>query len=178
MAKARLIIEQFIEEHQSVASTLQVVVPSAAFPLVIGYKGAKAQEIALASGAKFDLDRGNEVANLKGSQEACRRAADMIHEILVREGLASPSMSPSSMSKDGLIASSGAFPEADEDDDDGGVDDGGGAGVDQDDVTKGGNGLKLPPGATPAMIARMQELSMSKSAARRKRRKEQQTQGK
>ena len=61
MAKARLIIEQFIEEHQSIASTLQVAVPAAAFPLVIGYKGTKAQEIAQASGAKFDLDRNNEV---------------------------------------------------------------------------------------------------------------------
>ena len=101
---------------------------------------------------------------MKGSPEACRRAADMILEILIREGLASPS---EQLSKDGQ--STGALPEDEEDED---VDD-----VDQDDVSKGSNGLKLPPGATPAMIARMQELSMSKSAARRKRRKEQQIQG-
>ena len=88
----------------------------------------------------------------------------MILEILVREGLASPS---SPLSKDGV--STGPLPEDEEEEEDD---------VDQDEVAKGGNGLKLPPGATPAMIARMQELSMSKSAARRKRRKEQQNQGK
>ena len=61
VANARQVIEQIIDEHQATSHKLQVPVPSAAFPLVIGTKGSKALEISQASGAKFDLDRNNEV---------------------------------------------------------------------------------------------------------------------
>jgi polyribonucleotide nucleotidyltransferase len=60
-------VEEFIREQRRTSCSAQIRIPSAAFSLVIGPKGAKAQEIQQASGAKFDLDRTKNMGIVKGT---------------------------------------------------------------------------------------------------------------
>ena len=185
VAKARQVIQQIINEHQATSFTMQVHVPSAAFPLVIGTKGSKASEISQTSGAKFDLDRTQELAHLKGSPEACQIAADMIRELLLRAGFVSPNASNATTkvkdhaahpitTSSPIISDGNRITESEEQGEDH---------PNTEELRKNGTitaipeaaRAKIPVGATPAMaaMARMQHVPMSKSAARRKRRKEQ-----
>jgi transcription antitermination factor NusA-like protein len=173
VAKARAHVEAFVEEHKETACSAQVRVPAAAFPLVIGTKGAMAMEISDTSGAKFDLDRVHEVAMLKGTKEACQKAVEMIQALLERAGF--PTSNKPVPAKAGaeegneegsapVVAHEGNGLLVNGQSGPGG---GGGGG------TAARAGPRVLPGATPAMVAKMQEQAMSKSAARRKRRKEQ-----
>ena len=126
-----------------------------------------ATEISQTSGAKFDLDRVNEVALLKGTKEACQKAVDMIRALLERAGFVAAAPAPANEREEGGEEGSAAV-DAQESN---GHGNGNGTGNGS---TRAGP--RVLPGATPAMVAKMQEQAMSKSAARRKRRKEQQQQ--
>ena len=124
-------------------------VPARAIPSIIGAKGAKAKEITDLSGARFDVDRVKETVTLRGNQESCLKLKELIDEILEEEGF---------NHNEELIVE--AVPVQKE--------------------VAGGKVISLV-GASPAdneqaaqaAITRALELNMSKSAIRRKRRKEQ-----
>ena len=173
VAKARKVIEQIIDEHQATSFTMQIPVPAAAFPLVIGTKGSKASEISQVSGAKFDLDRTNEVANVKGTPDACQKAIDMIRDLLISAGFVATNTNNAGKTKENhtahqLTTNSSAvhgddqmIESQDKEEDH----------PPTETITR----ARVPVGATPAMLAmaRTHDVTMSKSAARRKRRKEQ-----
>jgi polyribonucleotide nucleotidyltransferase len=48
-------------------NTCQLTVPTKAFPVIIGTKGTKAQELTQLSGARFDLDREKQLVTIKGT---------------------------------------------------------------------------------------------------------------
>lgn len=62
--KAR--IEDFLITERRNSFVLEVSVPSAAFPIVIGSKGATIRELQQNSGCRLDLDRNRLMAILKG----------------------------------------------------------------------------------------------------------------
>ena len=63
---ARDLVEDFLREQRRTNHVVQLRVPTAAFPFIIGAKGAVAQEIQQNSGAKFDLDRSKNLAIIRG----------------------------------------------------------------------------------------------------------------
>ena len=122
-------------------------VPSRAFPLIIGPKGVRATEITEQSGARFDLDRVKEIAILKGSPEACQKLKELIEEILAEEGL------PASQAVEDVpevrVVDSGHYKDL------GPI-----------------PGAVYDAAAAAAYKARQADLNMSKSAVRRRKRKE------
>lgn len=124
-------------------------VPSRAIPSIIGAKGAKAKEITDLSGARFDVDRVKEIVTLRGNQESCLKLKELIDEILEEEGF--------NHNEEIIVETVPVQKEV-----------------------SGGKIISLV-GASPAdneqaaqaAITRALELNMSKSAIRRKRRKEQ-----
>ena len=61
-------------------------IPQSAYPALLGPKGSTAQEIQDCSGARLDLDRFNGIATIKGSEEACRKAIELINQLLLDAG--------------------------------------------------------------------------------------------
>jgi KH domain len=122
-------------------------VPARAMPLIIGAKGVKASEITELSGARFDLDRVKEIAILKGSPEACQKLKELIEEILAEEGLSASQAveeEPEVRVVDsGHYKDLGPIP-----------------------------GAVYDAAAAAAYKARQADLNMSKSAVRRRKRKE------
>lgn len=64
--EARERILAFIDADQRNNFTLDLLVPVAAYPFVIGPKGATAREIQEATGARLDLDRNRSIVTLRG----------------------------------------------------------------------------------------------------------------
>lgn len=122
-------------------------VPARAFPLIIGPKGVKATEITELSGARFDLDRVKEIATLKGSPEACQKLKELIEEILAEEGLTASQVVEDvpevRVVDSGHYKDLGPIP-----------------------------GAVYDAAAAAAYKARQADLNMSKSAVRRRKRKE------
>ena len=124
-------------------------VPVRAIPTIIGSKGSKAKEITELSGARFDVDRVKETITLKGNQECCLKLKELIEEILEKEGF--------NYSEEVVVETVPTM------------------------KASSGTGVITLVGASSAENAQAQlqaqirasELNMSKSAIRRKRRKEQ-----
>jgi hypothetical protein len=124
----------------------KVSIPSRAFASIIGPKGTKAQEITDLSGARFDMDRVNETATLKGSPEAVQKLKELIEEILESEGFNNPVVEEVVVAKvvdSGHWKDLGPIP-----------------------------GAVYDAASAAAAKAKLAELNMSKSAIRRRRRKE------
>ena len=74
VAEAKVKIGEYLEEEGLNNHLLELKVPSAAYPLVLGIKGAAAREIQsktiilvpVAVGVRLDLDRGRSTVVLRG----------------------------------------------------------------------------------------------------------------
>ena len=62
----QLHIEQFIKEYQNTNNNVSIYVPTNGMSALIGLKGSRAQDICSMSGARFDIDRVTEKANIRG----------------------------------------------------------------------------------------------------------------
>jgi len=80
VAAARAVIEAALATESAQVIT-RITIVAAAFPLLIGPKGATAKLIQ-ETGVRFDLDRGNLVAALRGTTEACAAAVTLIDSLL------------------------------------------------------------------------------------------------
>lgn len=169
--QARDRILAFIDADQRNNFTLELFVPVAAYPLVIGPKGANARDIQEATGARLDLDRNKSVVTLRGryiilifinmftlientfltsfSEESCDKARRMIEDSLERLGITPEQPKPEQPELE---------PEA----------------VAEEISAKGFKGPKICPGAPPSLLQKQNELMLSKSALRRLKRKQQQ----
>lgn len=70
-------------------SAQTLAIPSGAYAAILGAKGSTAQEIQESSGARLDLDRSTGIATVKGSEEACLKAIELITRLLLEAGFGS-----------------------------------------------------------------------------------------
>lgn len=150
VADARAMIEEIIAaEEKNKASTRYVSIPAAAIPCVIGTKGNTSREIQNVSGARLDVDRVNLRCVLKGSEEACAKAIEMIEELLDKEGYSKPPVVTvvTPVAPPVVVEEQRSEPVV---------------------VAGGKKGL---PGANPDQLTRQQLAGMSKSALKRYRKK-------
>ena len=66
VAEAKIKIGEYLEEEGRNNHLLELKVPSAAYPLVLGIKGAAARDIQSKTDTRLDLDRGRSTVVLRG----------------------------------------------------------------------------------------------------------------
>lgn len=92
VAAARQVIEAALASESAQVIT-RITIVAAAFSLLIGPKGATAKLIQ-DTGVRFDLDRGNLVAVLRGTTEACAAAVTLIDSLLADADLPASETAP------------------------------------------------------------------------------------
>jgi len=149
--EARLAIIKFLEHEHTRNYSQTITVPGTAIPMLIGVKGANIREIQEATGARVEFDKLTGKGIIRGSPEDCTKACEMITEILDREGF---SNLPVAVEPEKAVEDL-----SDNDSEEGNKESGRG-------------NQKLPPGLNPDAAKKAAAKSMSKSALRRKRRKD------
>ena len=150
VSAARETILKFLDIETEKNFQIDLPIPPDAIGLIVGSKGTKIKEIHDVSDAKIDIDKLKNILIIKGTQASCKKAEELVNQILDEAGY--------NKEPEPIIEV--------EDELDNEV-----TNTNEEIVISGKFG-RLPPGATPEMIAKMQEQSLSKSALRRKRRKE------
>lgn len=148
---AKIMIKKFVGAEAEKNFHIDLAIPQEAIGLIVGAKGARIKEIHDDSGANIEIDKVKNVLNIKGTPDACKKAEEIVNQLLTEAGY----------NREPEVVEEEVVEEVDND----------AINSNEDAIVYGKFG-RLPPGATPEMIAKMQEQSMSKSALRRKRRKE------
>lgn len=80
--KAKLLILNQLEEFEARDYSVDMRVPEAALPALIGPKGATIRSLEEKSEAKIDVNRGKKLVTLRGPKKHCQVASELISEIL------------------------------------------------------------------------------------------------
>lgn len=146
----KAVITKFLDEERRKNYSVSMFVPAIAIPMLIGVKGASIRDIQEASGVRVEFDKYVQKGHLRGSPEGCVKAQEMIQQILDKAGLNKPaSIEP--------VNDEPSLPEEREE---------------ESKELSLKSGIRLPPGINPELAKRSESANMSKSALRRKKRKE------
>ena len=152
---AKTLILKFIEDQTMKNFQIDLPIPSDAIGLIVGSKGARIKEIHDDSGANIEIDKIKNILIIKGTPDSCKKAEEIVNNLLTEAGY---NRQPDPVDEEEEAGEDEVVEDI--------------TYSNEESAIVAGKFGRLPPGATPEMIAKMQEQSLSKSALRRKRRKE------